>query len=225
MKKKKFQIYLEILLGLPKSIYINFRYLPINQAIKLPILVSWYCNLLECSGELKIDTSKIRTGMILLGIGNVGIFDKKSSRSILELSEKSKITFNGKARLGNGFKISSNGNIIFGENFILTAESTIYCSREIIFGDNVLVSWETLIMDSDVHKLYKDGEQKDNNASIKIGNHVWIGCRCTLLKGINILDNNVIAANSLINKSFLEKNVIIAGQPGKIVSKKIDWER
>jgi acetyltransferase-like isoleucine patch superfamily enzyme len=223
--KKKIGIYFEIVLGIIKSIYLNFRYLPISQAIKLPILVSRYCKLLECKGSLKINSDKIFTGMILLGIGNVGIFDKRECRGLLELSEKSNIIFEGKARLGNGFKLSSSGKVIFGENFTLTANSTIYCSNEIIFGNDVLVSWETLIMDSDIHKIFHDGSQTNISVPINIGNHVWIGCRCTLLKGITIADGNIIGANTIINKSTLKKNKVIVGNPARVIDKNVEWER
>lgn len=226
MKIKKYiSIIFEIILGLPKSIYINLKYLPLSQAIKMPIIVSKYCDLIECSGKLKIENNNIRTGMILIGIGNVGIFNKKSNRSSVELSKESETIFKGKARLGNGVAISSSGNIVFGENFTITAASMIYCTKSIIFGDGVLISWENLIMDTDVHKIYKNERLKSVNLPIKIGDNVWIGARCTILKGSTIGSNNVIGSNTLINKCILDENVIIAGNPVGIIQHDIEWKR
>ncbi len=38
-----------------------------------------------------------------------------------------------------------------------------------------------------------------------------------MLEGIKVADNISIGVNSTVNKSFEEKNVIIAGTPAKIV--------
>ena len=43
------------------------------------------------------------------------------------------------------------------------------------------------------------------------------------MKGVNIEDNCVIGSSSLVNKSFKESNVIIAGVPAKIIKRDIEW--
>jgi acetyltransferase-like isoleucine patch superfamily enzyme len=37
-------------------------------------------------------------------------------------------------------------------------------------------------------------------APIQIGNNVWIGANCVILKGVNIGDSAVIAAGSVVTK-------------------------
>ena len=95
---KKFLIVAEILVSIPKSIYMNFKYLPFKKAIRLPILVSSKCMFLFLNGKLNIE-GEIRTEMIKIGIGNTGFIDKKYCRTILEISKASDITFAGEARL------------------------------------------------------------------------------------------------------------------------------
>lgn len=46
--------YLEYVLSLPKSIYLNFRVLPFKDAIKLPLLVRYNTVLSSCSGKVTI---------------------------------------------------------------------------------------------------------------------------------------------------------------------------
>lgn len=58
-----------------------------------------------------------------------------------------------------------------------------------------------------------------NNKAPKIGNNVDIGFGSIILGGIVIADNVVIGANSLVNKSFVEEGVVIAGCPAKIIKK------
>ncbi len=51
---------------------------------------------------------------------------------------------------------------------------------------------------------------------IKIGNNCWIGSKVTVLDGVTIGDNCVIAAGSVVTKS-IESNSVIAGVPAKII--------
>jgi len=51
---------------------------------------------------------------------------------------------------------------------------------------------------------------------IKIGNNCWIGSKVTILDGVEIGDGCVIAAGSVVTKSF-PKDSIIGGVPSKIL--------
>ena len=150
--------YLKILHNLnPKTIYFNFKYLPFNKAIKFPFFISNRVYLLQVKGEVYIN-SEIKTGMINIGYGRIGIFDMKRSRTIWEVAGK--IVFEGNAGIGHGSKISvgEKGVLELGNNFTITAESSILAYNHIRFGENCLISWDCLIMDTDFHKIYdKEG--------------------------------------------------------------------
>lgn len=53
-----------------------------------------------------------------------------------------------------------------------------------------------------------------------IGNNVYIGPGAKIFGPITIADGIAIGANAVVNKSFLEKNITIAGVPAKKVSNK-----
>jgi serine O-acetyltransferase len=55
-----------------------------------------------------------------------------------------------------------------------------------------------------------------------IGNNVYIGPGAKIFGKIVIADNVVIGANAVVNKSFLEPGVVIAGVPAKIIGKRKD---
>jgi acetyltransferase-like isoleucine patch superfamily enzyme len=164
----------------------------------------------------------IKTGMINIGYGEVGIFDKKVSRSIWQVSGT--VIFKGKVHIGHGSKLSVGGTLILGNNFVITAESSIVASNKVEFGENCLLSWDILIMDTDFHKI-KDSSDNVINAPtpITIGNKVWIGCRCLILKRATIPDNSIIGANSLISKRLKKENAIYAGQPARVLKEDITW--
>lgn len=80
----KFYGFYEYLRGLPKSIYLNLKCLPFSQAIRLPIFVSHGVLLASLKGKIVLDCDNIQTGMVKIGFGHVGIFDRYRSRSIIE---------------------------------------------------------------------------------------------------------------------------------------------
>jgi acetyltransferase-like isoleucine patch superfamily enzyme len=207
-----------------KTLYINFKYLPLKQAILLPIWVSQRCYLLKLSGEIIIK-NKITPGMIQIGYGNIGIFDMKRSRSILQILGK--IIFNGKASIGHGCKLSivNNGILEIGKNLTISAETSIICHKGIKIGNDCLFSWDVLLIDTDLHNITDETHEVINKPKqINIGDKVWIGCRSLILKGVDIPSGNIIAANSTIHSTQLVENAIIGGNPTRTLKNNINWE-
>lgn len=218
---KKLRLYFLYILGLPKTIYFNLKYLPLNKALSLPVFISHRVWLKECAGNIELTSYAMAS--VKIGYGGVSIFDENRSRSIWQVNGT--VKFRGKAAFGHGSKISVDGILEVGDNFEITAESAIICHERIVFGDDVLISWDTLIMDCDFHKIYDERDQVINeNSPVIIGNKVWIGCRCLILKGVSIPDGAVIAASSTVNKTIDNPSSIIAGSPAKTVKENISWK-
>lgn len=208
----------EYILSLPKSLYVSFRLLPFKQAIKVPILVRYNCKLLNLQGLIKIDSGNVKIGMIQIGFGNVGIFDKKYERCILDIQGVLEIC--GKTIFGRGSRIciGNNGVLRIGTNFSNTAKMTLICFDKINIGNDVLVSWDTHVMDTDFHNTInlETGKISMINKPIIIGDRVWLGMRSVVLKGSNIPNGSIVAANSLVNKSYDIENCLLAGNPAEI---------
>ena len=97
----------------------------------------------------------------------------------------------------------------------------IRCHEKIEIGENVAISHDVTIMDSDAHEGLWKGYKKTK--PIKIGNHVWIGTRATILKGVTIGDNAIIAAGSVVTKD-VPSNTVVAGVPAKVIKTNINWK-
>ena len=153
--------------------------------------------------------------MIKIGFPGVELFDDKRLRLIW--INNGLITFKGKASIHNGCAIRNNGNIIFGSNFQASSPSTFICYNNISFGDECLVGWNCQFSDGDTHKIIsiEDGTVLNPNKGIDIGHHVWFGAFCRVHKGITIKNDCVIAANTVLTKSFSESNCVIGGSPNK----------
>ena len=214
--------FFNILCSIPKTLRFNLHYFPLKTALKLPVFVSHRTFLRELHGKV-ILPSDIHTAMVKIGFGDVGHYDRKRSRTIWQVSGA--VTFGGKASIGHGSKISVRGNLMLGDGFNMTAESTIVCAKEISFGNDCLVSWDILVMDTDEHPLYdKVGNRTNPDKPIVVGNHVWLGCKCVLLKGTLIPDNTVVAAGTLLKSAFTGENQVIGGTPPCILKSDIHWE-
>lgn len=211
-----------ILLSLPKTLRFNFHYFPLKTALKLPVFVSHRTFLRELHGKIMLP-EKVNTAMIKIGFGDVGHYDRKRSRSIWQVSGT--VAFGGKASIGHGSKLSVRGNLTLGADFNMTAESTIVCAHQISFGKDCLLSWDILIMDTDEHPIYnQDGIRTNPDKPIFVGNHVWIGCKCTLLKGTEIPNNTVVAAGTLLTSAFSGENQVIGGNPPTVLKSDVRWE-
>lgn len=64
-------------------------------------------------------------------------------------------------------------------------------------------------------------EQGVTSEGISIGAGCWIGAKVTILDGVKIGNHCVIAAGSVVNKSFPE-NSVIGGVPAKLIKTTID---
>lgn len=211
----------KILFGMPKSLFLNFKYLPIKDAIKLPILVSYNTKLLKLKGEIIIN-GEIKPGMIKIGIGGSGT--AAHLPTAIEIY-KGQIIFNGRMGIGGGCQICNSGKLELGENVSFVAECHIICRKHVKIGSNSTISWHTQIMDSDSHNIInKDSKVINENDEIIIGENVWVASKVNILKGASIPSNNIIASGATITKKIDEKNCILTGMPVKVLKRNVSWE-
>lgn len=97
------------------------------------------------------------------------------------------------------------------------------CSIDI--GDDCLFSGAIDIRTGDSHGIIDANSQRLNHPrNVKIGNHVWLGQRVIVLKGVEIGNNTVIGAGSIVSKD-IPANAIAAGVPAKVVKTGVTWVR
>lgn len=218
---------LKRILSVPRSIWFNFRYLPFKEAIHLPI---WIANNVRIrnlyKGGIELQ-GNVSIGIIRIGYHCADVIDTYSVHTIIDIQKKGKLVFKGDAHIGHGavICIKEQGILTLGKNFAISGTTRLVCSQNIYIGDDVQFSWDTLVMDSDAHKIWdKNNIELINSGTIKIGNKIWIAANCTILKGTDIKDNCVIASNSLLNKSYKYPNRIIGGIPASEIKEIGGWK-
>lgn len=141
--------------------------------------------------------------------------------------------------------LSDNG-ILFGHNVSIARDSILFCTgviayrgkgitigdrtgisarayfagqggitigNDVIMGPNIQIFSENHLF-TDVNLTIK--EQGVTKQAVVIGNNCWLGGGSTILAGVTIGDGCVIAAGSVVTKSF-PANSVIAGVPAKLV--------
>jgi acetyltransferase-like isoleucine patch superfamily enzyme len=117
-------------------------------------------------------------------------------------------------------------SLIIGAFSTIGARTLINVTEQIIIGDHCLIAWDCDIMDTDFHRL----REIDYRASppiaapVHIGNNVWIGTRCIILKGVTIGDNSVIAAGSVVTRD-VPGNTLAGGNPARVIRRIKGWTR
>lgn len=112
------------------------------------------------------------------------------------------------------------GTIKLGEHSSIGSCSRIFASKNggVEIGDYTMSASHLYIIDCDHGTAAGEYIQKQpmNQAKVTVGNDVWFGYQCTVLKGVTIGNGAVCGACSLVTKSVPE-NAIVGGNPAKII--------
>ncbi len=108
-------------------------------------------------------------------------------------------------------------NIHVGENFYANVGCVILDVAEVLIGDNCIIAPQVGIYTA-THPI--DPVERASGLgyakAIKIGDNCWIGGHATINPGVNLGNNVVVASGSVVTKSFGD-NVVIGGNPAKVL--------
>lgn len=145
---------------------------------------------------------------------------------------------NNVIEIGNNVTIRSCGNIWtegnncvirIGDNCTFTSYLQIIAQEDnskIYIGNDCMFSNHIIVQTSDSHGIYdlNTMDRINKAGNINIGNHVWVGPYCRILKGVSIGDNSIVGSGAIAAKS-IPNNVIAVGVPAKVIKKNIMWSR
>lgn len=130
---------------------------------------------------------------------------------------------NGKCNIGDRFYARSrfnleliNGSIEVGDNVFINRDVSMICHEKIKIGSNTLIGESVKIYDHNHRFRNSDliSSQGFSSAPVIIGDNVWIGSNAVILKGVNIGNNSVVSAGSIVKvniprNSIFDNNQII----------------
>lgn len=109
----------------------------------------------------------------------------------------------------------ADAKIIIGEKCGFSGVS-IVADKLVKLGNHVTVGANSIIGDRDGHPEIFNSQPQP----VLIGDNVWIGMNCTILKGVSIGENSIIGANSVVTKN-IPSNVIAVGNPCRVIRERI----
>jgi maltose O-acetyltransferase len=132
---------------------------------------------------------------------------------------KGKVCWNGRVVLIGMNQIFSSGVLKFGCNVSINEYSRVIAYERIEIGDNVTIAKFVTILDHE-HDFDFSGQGLENRdyrtAPVIIGNNVLIGDKATILKGVTIGDNVIIAANAVVTRD-IPSNCVAGGIPATLL--------
>ena len=108
--------------------------------------------------------------------------------------------------------------ISIGDHCVLNG-TIIHCRSKIIIGNYCMFGPGAKLVDNDSHRISIDIFERRKapvSLPIIIHNNVWVGMHSLILKGVEIGDNSIIAAYSVVTKD-VPANTLVAGNPARII--------
>ena len=108
-------------------------------------------------------------------------------------------------------------NITVGKNVFINACCHFQDHGGVSLGDGCQIGHNVVFATLN-HGLAPEDRQTTYPAPITLGKNVWVGSNSTILQGVTIGDNAVIAAGAVVTKDVPE-NTIVGGVPARIIRK------
>lgn len=105
--------------------------------------------------------------------------------------------------------------IIIGQNVSTYNNLFICCTDKITIEKDTLIGERVMIIDHDAHGI-NACDRCTSIGKIKVIHNVWIGSRVTILSG-TVTGKNTIVGAGLVANGIFPGNVIISGNPEKII--------
>ena len=128
------------------------------------------------------------------------------------------IEFIGYVSLYKGVKcvVTNDAYLRIGNGTYINEYTRIFTYHKICIGAGCAISWNVVITDTDIHKIFNKEIHVNPNRSVDIGDNVWIGFNSTITKGAIIKNNTIIGSNTFVHGQ-IDGNKIYYGNPLKSV--------
>jgi acetyltransferase-like isoleucine patch superfamily enzyme len=111
------------------------------------------------------------------------------------------------------FQINYGRNTKIGKNVFVNFDCTFLDLGGIIIDDNVMLAPKVSLL-SEGHPIAVNDRQTLTVGKIHIKRNAWIGAHATILQGVTIGENAVVAAGAVVSKD-VPANTVVGGIPAK----------
>lgn len=113
------------------------------------------------------------------------------------------------------FQINYGKNTKIGKNVFINFDCIFLDLGGITLEDNVMLAPKVSLL-SEGHPISANDRQTLTTGKIHIKKNAWIGANATILQGVTIGENAVVAAGAVVSKD-VPANTIVGGVPAKFI--------
>jgi len=180
----------------------------------------------------KIESKTIQDNLKLITIGEHSKLYKEAKITNLQ-NNKNNIVIGKNSHIRGNLQIFNYGGKIQIGNYCYVGENSyVWSGDSVIIENNVLISHNVNIIDSNSHELNHVEREKGFNEIISTGHpsnkgsiitkpivikkNAWISFNVIILKGVTIGEGAIVAAGSVVTKDVPDF-AVVAGNPARIV--------
>lgn len=125
-------------------------------------------------------------------------------------------------------QLSQQATCFIGDGCTMAGARIAVAHGDCSFGDDCLLADDVLVQAHELHPLYDlaaDGAMLNGTRRrLKVGRHVWLDARTTLLPDAQVGDHSYVAAGSVVS-GRQPANAWIAGNPAGVQREGVGWAR
>jgi tetrahydrodipicolinate N-acetyltransferase len=168
-----------------------------------------------------------RTAVVDLAPGAmlmVGMAHDSPAGAVIRMRPRASLAISGRVQVMRSCLVSVgyDARLAIGAGTFLNDSASVVCDQQVTIGADCAISWGVRIMDTDVHRLVRDGSAVANRAPVTIGDHCWIGAGAMVLKGSALGADCVVAAGSVVTRKSGSAELLI-GSPARVHETDITW--
>ncbi|AUZ60627.1 hexapeptide repeat family transferase [Pseudomonas sp. XWY-1] len=152
--------------------------------------------------------------------------DIKLTKANITIGEGSELRIGGMSEIRGRIIVAPGCKVIIGEGLICNGDIKIHASENsnVIIGKDCLFA-NPQLLSSDMHSIFaENGERINYSRDILLGDRVWLATNALILKGAQISNDTVVGAGAVVSGRH-PSNVVIGGNPAKIIKSGITWSR
>jgi acetyltransferase-like isoleucine patch superfamily enzyme len=143
----------------------------------------------------------------------------------LDMRRNARLTIRGHGRVSIArsarILILDRAHLEIGHETTINFNAAITCVQHISIGLNCAISWNTNILDGNIHEIVVAGSPRPRTRPVRLGDHVWLGCGSSVL-GATIGDGSVVGTGSVVTTD-VPAQVAVMGNPARVVKEEVAW--
>jgi acetyltransferase-like isoleucine patch superfamily enzyme len=142
----------------------------------------------------------------------------------MHLGRNARLSIAGTVQIQRGARVFINDGAVLqmDSGSYINDCATVTCFEHIKLCDDVGISWNCNVLDSDIHEILVNGESRPRSQPVVIGKRAMIGTGAMILAGVHVGDGAIVAAGSVVIQD-VPAGALVGGNPARVLHTQVDW--